>query len=106
LDRTTSGPVFDHFYFHGGVDEISLTQAMGWWGIPQDVSGILLSSYLQDFYNQLHGMDQLMRATNGEIILKNGRSVTWDDIGKIRALDEALQKKFVAQLAILKRRWS
>ena len=78
--------------------------AFKFWGIPLKTKGEELTLLLEEFDIKLNKIRTVLKGCGGELILENGRSVTWEDLKAISEMNKHLRERFGKILEILKRR--
>lgn len=103
LDQVVDSVAFTKYHFQE-KDKISLREAQEFWSLSCDMKGEVIAASLEEFKGGLSRIQLILKGTSGELILHNGRVVSWGDLASVVEIDEYLQKRFGTIIRLLERR--
>lgn len=83
---------------------ITLPIAFQFWGIHSKANGVVLDACMEEFNGHLETVRRVVLGSDGNIVLRNGRCVGWDDMARIQQVHSYMLDKFKSVLGLLKNR--
>ena len=89
-------------YLEKRKQELTFAEACRFWNITENMTCDLVESRLQRFHDNLKELERFIGPAG--TTLSNGRSVTAEDVTKVRDVDDYLTEKFSRHLSLLRNR--
>ncbi len=89
-------------YLEGRKQELTFADASRFWGISENAQGEIIETRLNRVRQQIADLTRAVGVDG--VVLSNGRSVSAEDVGQLRALHEYLRERFARHVNLLRQR--